>query len=75
MQSSANLSGGPDARRLEEVPQSIRDAADLVIDGGELPGTPSTVIDLREFDEGRWDILRLGAVPRELVAGNLDGLS
>src|SRR4051794_31475018 len=40
LQSSANFSGGPDARRLEEVPQTIRDAADLVIDGAELPGTP-----------------------------------
>jgi len=63
LQSSANLSGAPDARRLEEVPQSIRDGVDLVIDGGELPGTPSTVIDLREYEsEGRWAILRLGAV-------------
>ena len=36
-------SGGPDARRLDDVPEAIRAGADLVIDGGELPGTPSTV--------------------------------
>ncbi|RKQ91295.1 L-threonylcarbamoyladenylate synthase [Solirubrobacter pauli] len=68
MQSSANFSGGPDARRLDDVPQAIRDAADLVIDGGELPGTPSTVIDLRTYeDDGQWVILREGAVPAGLV--------
>ena len=31
-------------------------AADLVIDAGELPGTPSTVIDLRQFEAaGEWE--------------------
>ena len=65
LQSSANLAGGPDARRFDEVPASIRAGADLVIDGGELPGTPSTVIDLREFEAGEWAILRQGAVPED----------
>jgi len=68
LQSSANRSGGPDARRLADVPAAIREAADLVIDGGELPGTPSTVIDLRDYEStGAWSILREGAVPAELV--------
>src|SRR5258708_1977810 len=49
MQSSANMSGEPDARSLAEVPRSLLDGVDLVLDGGELPGTPSTVIDLRDF--------------------------
>ena len=71
LQSSANLSGEPDARRLDDVPASIRDGADLVIDGGELPGTPSTVIDLREYEDGRWSILRLGAVSEAEVAATL----
>jgi L-threonylcarbamoyladenylate synthase len=69
LQSSANLAGGPDARRLDDVPQPIRAQADLVIDGGELPGTPSTVIDLRAYeDAGRWRIVRLGAVSEAAVA-------
>jgi L-threonylcarbamoyladenylate synthase len=69
MQSSANLAGGPDARRLEDVPQAIRDGADLVLDGGELPGTPSTVVDLRHFERaGTWSIVRLGAVPAAVIA-------
>jgi L-threonylcarbamoyladenylate synthase len=68
MQSSANISGEPDARTLEEVPQGIRDGADLVIDGGELAGTASTVVDLRDFyAERRWHLLREGALPRAAV--------
>ena len=42
---SANLPGGPDPRTLEEVPGVLRVAAEAIVDGGELPGTPSTVID------------------------------
>jgi len=69
LQSSANPAGGADARRLEDVPQAIRDGADLVLDGGELPGTPSTVIDLRAFEDAReWRIVRAGAVPAERIA-------
>ena len=44
---SANLSGGPDPRRVEDVPEEIRAAVGAIVDAGELPGTPSTVIDLR----------------------------
>ncbi|HKD35125.1 MAG TPA: L-threonylcarbamoyladenylate synthase [Gaiellaceae bacterium] len=43
---SANLHGGPDPRRLEDVPEKIREACGAVVDAGELPGTPSTVLDL-----------------------------
>jgi L-threonylcarbamoyladenylate synthase len=63
LQTSANQAGGPDARLAEQVPQSIRDGVDLILDGGELPGTPSTVIDLRTFEEaGDWRVLRDGAL-------------
>jgi L-threonylcarbamoyladenylate synthase len=69
LQSSANVAGGPDARRLEDVPEAIRRGADLVLDGGELPGTPSTVVDLRDYDRGGdWRIVRAGAVPAEVIA-------
>ena len=68
LQSSANLAGGPDARRLDEVPETIRRGADLVIDGGELGGTPSTVIDLRAYErDGTWLIARPGAVPEAVI--------
>jgi L-threonylcarbamoyladenylate synthase len=65
LQTSANLSGGPDPRRLADVPDSIRDGADLVLDGGELPGVPSTVVDLSRYETGEWEVLRDGAVTRE----------
>ena len=61
---SANLHGGPDPRRLDEVAAEIRSEA-VLIDGGELPGTPSTVVDLTG---PKPRILREGAVPaRELI--------
>ena len=69
LQTSANVAGGPDARRLSEVPREIREQADLVLDGGELPGTPSTVLDLRGYEEaGTWAIVRHGAVPEAEIA-------
>jgi L-threonylcarbamoyladenylate synthase len=76
MQSSANRSGEPDARGLEEIPQSLLEGADLILDGGRLPGRPSTVIDLRDFDsERRWHVLREGALPREEVREVLEPLA
>ncbi len=57
---SANVHGGPDPGRVEDVPVSILAAVSAVIDNGELPGTPSTVVDL-SGDEPR--VLREGAVP------------
>jgi L-threonylcarbamoyladenylate synthase len=62
MATSANRHGGPDPRRLEDVPQEIRDGCGAEIDGGELPGVPSTVIDLSGPEPS---ILREGAVPAE----------
>ena len=43
---SANLSGGPDPRRVEDIPEEIRSACRAIVDAGELPGIPSTVVDL-----------------------------
>ncbi|HET7588736.1 MAG TPA: Sua5/YciO/YrdC/YwlC family protein [Solirubrobacterales bacterium] len=62
-QTSANLSGEPAPARFEAVPPSILAGADLAIDGGGLPGLPSTVIDVAAIDEdGSWRILRDGAL-------------
>jgi L-threonylcarbamoyladenylate synthase len=72
LQSSANVSGGPDPRTLAEVPEPLRAGADLVLDGGPLPGTPSTVVDLRAFEAtGGWDVVREGAVAAADVARRL----
>jgi L-threonylcarbamoyladenylate synthase len=66
MQSSANISGEQEARRLADVPASVRAGADLALDGGELPGTASTVLDLRAYeDRGEWRIVREGPVTAE----------
>jgi L-threonylcarbamoyladenylate synthase len=63
LQSSANSAGGAEARTLAEVPAGIRAQADLVLDGGLLPGTASTVVDLREYESRRsWAVVRMGAV-------------
>ena len=68
LQSSANIAGGIDAHRLDEVPECIRSGADLVLDGGELAGTPSTVVDLRRFElDGMWAVLRQGAMPEREI--------
>lgn len=57
---SANLPGGPDPRTLGDVPAVLRDGVDAVIDGGALPGVPSTVIDLTGPVPA---VVREGAVP------------
>ncbi len=62
-QTSANLSGEPAPRELDGVPELIRVGAELVIDGGELPGLPSTVVDLAAIEDGGgWRLLREGAI-------------
>jgi L-threonylcarbamoyladenylate synthase len=64
LQSSANRAGEPDARRVAEIDERVRAGVDLVLDAGELPGTPSTVLDLAAYEaDGTWELLREGAVP------------
>lgn len=72
LQSSANPSGGADARRLGDVDSRIRAGVDLQLDGGDLPGTPSTVIDLTAWErEGRYEVVRQGALSAGDVAARL----
>ena len=70
---SANLHGGPDPRLLDDVPAEMRHAC-ATVDGGELPGRPSTVVDLTGPAPR---VLREGAVPArqalERLAGVLGG--
>ena len=57
---SANLHGGPDPRRVEELAPELVEAVAAIVDAGELPGTPSTVLDLTGPEPV---VLREGAVP------------
>jgi L-threonylcarbamoyladenylate synthase len=57
---SANLHGQPDPGRLDDVPAAVRAACAAVVDAGELPGTPSTVIDFTGFEPV---VVRQGAAP------------
>jgi L-threonylcarbamoyladenylate synthase len=65
---SANHPGEPDPRSLAEVPEDIRSGAGAVVDGGELPGTPSTVIDLTGAEPR---VIREGALPAGEALGRL----
>jgi L-threonylcarbamoyladenylate synthase len=72
LQSSANLAGQPEARELADVPRGIREGADLVLDGGPLPGVASTVVDLTRYEAaGDWSVVREGALPAAAVAALL----
>ena len=70
-QTSANPSGAPAPHRLEDVTAAIRDGVDLEIDGGEVGGEPSTVVDITRIDEDEsWSVLRAGALsPQALETG------
>jgi L-threonylcarbamoyladenylate synthase len=58
---SANVHShaGPDPARVEDVATEILDGCGAIIDAGELPGTPSTVVDLTGAEPV---VLREGAV-------------
>jgi|SRR5829696_419171 len=67
-QTSANRSGEAAPRSFEEIDDQVVAGADLAIDGGELIGAPSTVVDLSELDStGRWEVLREGALPTGVI--------
>lgn len=59
---SANRSGEPSARRVDEIDPAVREAA-VVLDGGETPGTESTVVDVTEGQ-----IVRRGELADEIDA-------
>jgi L-threonylcarbamoyladenylate synthase len=76
LQTSANLTGEPAPARFEDVPEEIVAGADIAIDGGELGGAASTVIDLAGVDsDGGWRILREGAMSAAEVERRLGSRS
>jgi len=72
MATSANHPGGHDPAKLEQVPDGILEGCAAALDAGELPGVPSTVIDLTG-DEPK--VMREGAIPAQEVLGRLAGLA
>ncbi|HLM32359.1 MAG TPA: Sua5/YciO/YrdC/YwlC family protein [Solirubrobacterales bacterium] len=69
LQTSANRAGQSAPGRFADVPEDIRERADLAIDGGELTGRPSTVVDITGIESGADPVvLREGAVPAAEVA-------
>jgi L-threonylcarbamoyladenylate synthase len=71
-QTSANLSGNPPAGRFEDLDAEVLAGVDLAIDGGELTGLPSTVVDITAIDrDGGWTVLREGAVSEGDLASAL----
>jgi L-threonylcarbamoyladenylate synthase len=67
---SANLPGGPDPRRLDEVPAAIR-AACVAVDAGQLGPAASTVIDVT----GEPQVLREGIAPGEEALARIAAVS
>ena len=62
-QTSANRSGEPAPAGFDAIDPRILEAVDLAIDGGELGGEPSTVVDVSALDRGgEWKVLREGAL-------------
>ena len=57
---SANRSGNPRARRVAELDERVRERA-VVLDGGETPGTESTVVDV-----AAGEIVRRGALADDI---------
>ncbi len=72
MQTSANPAGGDAPGSLAQINAQLVADCDLVLDAGELPGVASTVVDLTGYaTEGRWKIVREGAVSREKLEREL----
>ena len=71
-QTSANRSGERAPSRFEDIDERLLADVDLAIDGGELRGEPSTVVDLTALDDGgTWEVLRAGALDCEELADRL----
>jgi L-threonylcarbamoyladenylate synthase len=68
---SANLPGGPDPRRLQDVPEEVLAGCGAVLDAGELPGIASTVLDLTGPEPV---VVREGAVPAAEALGRVSAV-
>jgi L-threonylcarbamoyladenylate synthase len=74
-QTSANRSGEPAPASFEEIDPRVIEGADLALDGGELTGDPSTVVDITGIEGGEaWRVLREGGMAVDEVARRLEQL-
>jgi protein-tyrosine phosphatase len=61
------VSGGAEPVTFEEALAAVGDAVDVAVDGGRAPlASPSTVVKVSE--DGSWEILREGFLPRATIA-------
>ena len=68
LQSSANRTTEPAPKSFDEIDDQVLAVTDLAIDGGELIGAPSTVVNISALDgPGGWEVLREGALPRGVI--------
>lgn len=68
---SANRPGEPDPRRVEDIPDKLREGCGAILDVGALPGTPSTVLDLTGPEP---TVLREGAVSADEALARLSAV-
>ena len=75
-QTSANPTGEAPPTAFGQIDEAILAGSDLAIDGGELIGEPSTVVDLTGIESGGgWTVLREGALPRAEIEARLAALA
>lgn len=65
---SANLSGASECTTAEQVRDQLQDRIPIIVDGGTSPReVASTIVDLSN-GEGRWRVLREGAIPSKEIS-------
>ena len=65
---SANLSGASECTTAEQVRDQLQDRISIIVDGGKSPrDVASTIVDLSN-GEGRWRVLREGAIPAKEIS-------
>ncbi|MGB0064961.1 MAG: L-threonylcarbamoyladenylate synthase [Terracidiphilus sp.] len=64
---SANLQGEPECTNAASVRDQIGDRIPLIVDGGPTGrAQPTTIVDL-SLGDGRWEVLREGAIPTHQI--------
>ena len=69
---SANLSGASECTSADQVRDQLHGRINIIVDGGPSPReVASTIIDL-SGEDGRWRIIREGAIPTEEISRFLE---